>query len=277
MTEMEFSYLKRKIRQLLGIDIDAYKSQQMRRRLEGFVARQGGGNAFRFCRAIEKDRTLLQELERVLTINVSEFYRDPQEFQRLKEVVLQDLLQSSRRLNVWTAGCSQGQEPYSIALILRELSPSRRHRILATDVDGEALQRAQAGGPYRPEELRHVPRWQLQRYFRPAGDGFLLGEEIRGLVEFRRHNLLSDDFEEGFDLILCRNVMIYFSPAMKERLFRRFHRSLRPGGILFLGGTEAMLNASALGFQRLFGSFYRRWESGAALAGTAASGAERRE
>lgn len=261
MDEIEYSYLKRKIRQLLNIDIDAYKSQQMRRRLESFVARREPGSAFRFCKALERDEGTLRELRDMLTINVSEFFRDSLQFEHLRSKVLPELVRRNPRLNIWAAGCSHGQEPYSVAILLNEISAGRRHRILATDVDVQAIGRATAGGPYLPADLKNIPEGLRQKYFRASDGGYAVVEETRHRVEFREHNLLSDEFEDGFDLVLCRNVMIYFSNEAKRTLVQRFHESLKPGGVLFIGGTESLLGIDGAGFERLFTNFYRKSEA----------------
>lgn len=264
MDQMEYSYLKRKIRQLLDIDIDAYKSQQMRRRLEAFVARQGYDSAYGFCKMLERDEKALQGLRDMLTINVSEFFRDPPQFEQLATGVLPQLLKSSPQLSIWAAGCSHGEEPYSLAILLDELSAVRNHRILATDLDTEVLRRAVAGGPYLPTETKNVSARRLQKYFMPSGEGHIVIEKMRKRVQFRQHNLLADPFAMGLDLVVCRNVMIYFSGEVKGRLFQQFHECLNPGGVLFIGATEALLGPDNVGFERLSTNFYRK--GGAALA-----------
>ena len=258
MNDREYSYLKEKIRTLLNIEIDAYKGQQMRRRLDAFVARQEVNNPYLFCKRLERDHEALRALKDMLTINVSEFFRDGPQFEHLRKVILPGLLEGRSHLNIWAAGCSHGAEPYSLAMLLDDLSGSGNHRILATDVDGKILQLAKAGGPYPAKEVRNVTKRHLQKHFLSSPEGYTVVDEIRSQVQFREQNLLSDKFESGFDLILCRNVMIYFSEEAKTKLFRRFEASLKPGGVLFLGGTEAMLAADAAGFQRLSTNFYRK-------------------
>ncbi len=258
MNETEYSLLKKKIRELLNIDIDAYKSKQMRRRLEGFVARKSPRGAFLFCRQLAEQPEQLQALRDMLTINVSEFFRDTPQFEVLRSTVLPDQLREGSGLNIWTAACSHGAEPYSVAISLNELNAGDGHRILATDIDPTILAQASAGGPYRANEIRNVSKAQLLKYFTAEETGHRIVEEIRARVEFREHNLLSDAFENDFDLILCRNVMIYFSAEAKQQLFRRFHASLKPRGILFLGGTEAMLGEDAVGFEKVSTNFYRK-------------------
>jgi chemotaxis protein methyltransferase CheR len=258
VNDLEYSLLKRKILNLLRIDIDAYKSTQMRRRIESFVGRQGASSVADFLRRIGNDEDLLARLRDMLTINVSEFFRDAKQWDHLASVILPDLLERSPTLNVWSAGCSRGQEPYSLAIILAEMNALHRSRILATDLDPEALQRAREGGPYPAAEVKNMPPNARSKCFTESPDGITVTEQIRRRIEFRQHNLLSDSFETGFDLIVCRNVTIYFSGEVKTKLMGRFRRSLKPQGVLFVGGTEALLGEEASQFRRVFGNFYRQ-------------------
>lgn len=190
MDDREFALLKKTIAAVLRIDIDAYKSQQMRRRLEAHVVRYGGGNVTAFCRRLGTDPASREALRAMLTINVTEFFRDPAQFDRLAADILPALLRQSGRLNIWSAGCSYGAEPYSVAILLHELKAADRARILATDLDHEALARARAGGPYLPAELRNVrPGW-LRRYFTQDGEGYRVIPELRRL-EIRELDLLT--------------------------------------------------------------------------------------
>jgi chemotaxis protein methyltransferase CheR len=261
VNETEYSLLKKKIQDLLKIDIDSYKSQQMRRRLEAFVERESPRGAFLFCRKLDDSPDQLKALRDMLTINVSEFFRDAPQFEYLRTTVLPEQLRNTSSLKIWTAACSHGAEPYSVAISLDELNAGDGHKILATDIDPKILAQAGAGGPYRKNEIRNVSSLQLQKYFVEEETGHKITEKMRPRIEFREHNLLSDRFETGFDLILCRNVMIYFSVPVKQQLFQRFHASLKPGGILFLGGTEAMLGEDSTGFEKVATNFYRKGDS----------------
>lgn len=269
MNEREYSYLKGKILKLANIDIDCYKEQQMRRRLDGFIARHSPQGVIAYCNTLERDRGRLHELLAFLTINVSEFWRDVAQFRMLKEVVLPQLLARSPRLNIWSAACSRGQEPYTIAIVLEELCPARRHRILATDIDQDALAYASAGGPYPPSDIKNVERHLLERYFVETDKGFSVADCIKKRVEFRHHNLLYDPFDEGFDLVLCRNAIIYFCDSVRDRLFAKFNRCLKEGGVLFVGGSEVMLRPGDIGFVHMMPSFYRKLHSVAEEAATA--------
>ncbi len=256
MDDSEFGYLKSRILKLTAIDLDSYKSQQMRRRLGMFYAHSGAANVVEFCLTLEHDRAALTRLKNFLTINVTEFFRDAALFDRLKQTILPELLAASPSLNVWSAGCSQGAEPYTIALLLE--SPLHTHRILATDIDDQALRQAKAGGPYTTADVRGVRPDILRRFFRSENGEHWVTDKIRQRVEFHRQNLLTDRFERGFDLIVCRNVTIYFTDEAKTDLNRRFFQSLKEGGVLFIGGTEVMLDVTNLGFESLKASFYRK-------------------
>jgi chemotaxis protein methyltransferase CheR len=145
-----------------------------------------------------------------------------------------------------------------VAIILSELNALARASILATDIDRVVLEQAKAGGPYTRADVRNVPPSELQRYFSKEDDRYRVVDTLRKRIEFRERNLLSDRFEAGYDLIICRNVMIYFSDETKQLLFEKFFQSLTPDGVLFVGGTEALLGSDALGFERMGGNFYRK-------------------
>lgn len=256
--DLHYMIFRRKVKQLIGIDLDDYRSEQMTRRLGAIMTRSGAKNLTEYARMLEQDPRRLKEFSDYLTINVSEFFRDADRFAYLRSNVLPELLANNRRLNIWSAGCSNGAEPYSLAILLEELSPLKTHRLLATDIDEKVLRKAQEGRDYREQDVRNVPPQWLKKYFSLNGDRYAVSEAIRRRPVFRKHNLLNDAFEENFDLVLCRNVVIYFTNEAKEKLFYRFSCCLRPGGILFVGATEIIQNASLLGLESIRPSFYRR-------------------
>jgi chemotaxis protein methyltransferase CheR len=257
MTDLEYAYLKRRIRRLLDFNVDEYRPQQMRRRLEQLVGRRAPGVAL-FVRALESDPGPLDELRRLLTINVSEFFRDPAQFAVIADQVLPELLDGRSRVEVWSAGCARGQEPYTLAMIADELGAAPRVKILATDIDQEALAHAMAGGPYLPAEVRQLPEQWLQACCTATAEGAFVTDALRRRVDFALHDLLADPYPLGLDLIVCRNVTIYFTPETKQRLVRQFLDSLREGGFLFIGGAEALVGADLAGFQRINGGIYQK-------------------
>ncbi|MCL4294679.1 MAG: protein-glutamate O-methyltransferase CheR [Anaerolineae bacterium] len=259
METLEYNYVKRKILTLTGVDLNGYKSPQMQRRLDTFLQRSGHLTWQSFFSSIGHDPTVISKLRDYLTINVSSFFRDSQKFDCLREIILPELLAHRSTLRIWSAGCSRGHEPYSLAVLLAEITGSyRQHYILATDIDHSALAWAQAGGPYLSEEVANVPSLWLRRYFILRDNGYFVADTLRRRITFGEHNLLADPFEQGFDLIICRNVVIYFTAEAKDQIYLRFHQSLRPGGILFVGGTEIISQAAEMGFETAGISFYRR-------------------
>ncbi|MCX7912169.1 MAG: protein-glutamate O-methyltransferase CheR [Dehalococcoidales bacterium] len=276
MEEKEYAYAKKKIRELIKVDLDNYGAAQMMRRLDGFVARSKAPNVASYFKLLEKDPEEQVRLRDFLTINVSEFFRDMVHFKVLQEKILPSLLEGNSRLNIWSAGCSHGAEPYSIAMILDRLTPQVRHRILATDIDISILKQAEAGGPYRSAEVRNVAKLFGTKYLVFRDGAYWVSDELRERITFRQHDLTRDPFESGFDLIVCRNVVIYFSDEAKKTLRRRFYNALKPGGILFIGATETILDALELGFQRVCTCFYRKTLPAARKGQTSAVTAELR-
>ncbi len=259
MEAREYNFVKYKVRKLMNMDLDSYKTQQVQRRLRTYLTRSGHTNWPNFFRAIQDDTEALDKFKNYLTINVSAFFRDPEKFEHLRTSILPDLLSVHPKLNIWSAGCSYGYEPYTLAMLLAEVTgPYRPHKILATDIDRAALTLAQNSGPYTAKQVENISSLLLQRYFQKRPDGYYVSKVLRRRITFQYHNLLCDPFESDFDLIVCRNVVIYFQNEAKNILYQRFHDALRPGGVLFLGGTEVLSKASDRGFDTLSVSFYRR-------------------
>ena len=256
-TEQDWELFKRKLFGKSNIDLNQYKPAQMQRRITNFMTRNGADTYVGFYNLLEKNSKLYKEFIDYLTINVTEFFRTPEKFVELEKKVLLELLSKNAKLNIWSAGCSIGAEPYSLAMILNDITPQIKHRILATDLDVEMLTKAKAG-TYTANELKNILPARLNKYFTKDHDKFMLNQDIKARVEFKRHNLLLDKFESGFDLILCRNVVIYFTEEAKDALYARFFAALKPGGVLFVGGTEAILNFRDIGFEHYLPFFYRK-------------------
>ncbi|MHB8621167.1 MAG: CheR family methyltransferase, partial [Chloroflexota bacterium] len=173
--------------------------------------------------------------------------------------VLPRLLRGRDRLRIWSAGCSYGAEPYTLALVLASVTPGKQHHILATDVDQRVLDRARLANSYTDQDVRNVPGVLRRRFFtRGCDERWVLDPLIRSAVTFRRHDLLKDTFDREIDLIVCRNVVIYFTDDAKRRLYQKFHDALRPGGYLFVGGTEVVTGAVEMGFTNDLPTFYLR-------------------
>ena len=241
-----------------GIDLNLYKPAQMHRRINNFMQRSGAGDYDKFLEMLNADKELYHSFFEHLTINVTEFFRTPEKFDELEKTIMPNLLSKSPKLRIWSAGCSIGAEPYSLAMMLSDISPGIGHRILATDLDVEMLAKARAGGPYLPNEVKNLPPARIKKYFNQVKDGYVVNDDMRSKVDFKQQNLLKDTFETGFDLILCRNVVIYFTDEAKDKLYRNFFNSLKHGGVLFVGGTEAIMNFRDMGYSQIRPFFYQR-------------------
>jgi chemotaxis protein methyltransferase CheR len=257
--ERGYEYFITKIKQLTGIDLRQYRSQQMRRRLGSMLTRSGANDYVEYYKLLESDRSALQKFVESVTINVSEFFRNADKFRELETRFLPELLSRSAELRIWSAGCANGAEPYSVAILLDELSPLGCHSILATDLDSAILERAKLG-VYTASDVRNVSPQRLETYFKRDGntDTYTIKRRIGNKVVFQAHDLLRDPYPTDLDLILCRNVVIYFTEQAKTTLFRQFFDSLRPGGLLFVGGTEMIFGASSMGYLSVSPFFYQR-------------------
>lgn len=252
-----YERLARDVRSLLGIDLSQYKPAQVWRRVNGFATARGLLDTDALVAKARQDAVLRQAFLDMLTINVSEFFRNPEAWEMLVEQYLKPMLRSQLSVRIWSAGCSLGCEPFTLAMLAREIAPASPVRILATDLDETILSRARKA-TYAENQIAGVSDARRARFFRRAEDKWDVKPEIQALVTFRRHDLLKDPYEKPFDLICCRNVVIYFTESAKTEMYRRFYDSLRPGGILFLGATESIPNARAVGLAPAGLTFYKR-------------------
>jgi chemotaxis protein methyltransferase CheR len=192
-----------------------------------------------------------------MTINVSEFWRNPNRWQVLKDRFLPHMIQQSPRLNIWSAACSTGEEPYTIAMLLDSLGVLDRVSLLATDIDDGVLAKAQEG-IYLERSLRDVPSDYKSKYFAASDGAFNVSDKLKRAVKFLKQNLLLDRFGDKYDLIVCRNVMIYFTEDAKHMLYGKFAQALKPGGLLFVGSTEQIFSPSQYGLETADTFFYRK-------------------
>jgi chemotaxis protein methyltransferase CheR len=252
-----YATLTNDIRLLLGLDLSKYKPAQVWRRVMGFTKARGFADPATLVVACRLDPDLRTAFRDMITINVSEFFRNPEAWQTLAEGFLPGLLAGRSSIRIWSAGCSYGYEPYSLAMLIREQTARVTPRIVATDVDEAILARARTG---RYEELQMVGVSAVRRarFFEPVDGAWEVRRELRPLVTWRREDVLQDGSMRGMDLIVCRNVVIYFTESAKTELYRRFAQSLTPDGILFVGATESISAAHRSGLVAVAPGFYRR-------------------
>ena len=260
---MQDSYedFKRDVFQLTKIDLNAYKERQMKRRIDTLIGKNNITLYKEYVALLKSDKEKYEEFVNYLTINVSEFYRNPEQWKILENAVFPDLLgKYGKRLKIWSAACSTGDEPYSLVMVLAKFVPLNMIEIIATDIDKQVLAQAKAG-LYTEKSLKGLPKEYIDKYFEKINDKtYAVSDDIKSRVKFQQHNLLKDEYPKDCDLIVCRNVMIYFTEEAKMEIYKKFNAALKPGAILFVGSTEQMVQPKSLGFGAIHSFFYRKNE-----------------
>lgn len=244
-------------RSLSGLDLKSYKQTQMQRRIISFMNSRGHTHFQNFLHALQQDTVLYDAFFKHLTINVTQFFRDANQWENLRKGLLPNLVNGKQTIKIWSAGCSSGQEAYSLAITMAEYFPGVRFSIVGTDIDANVLQQAKEG-IYKKADFDNTPPELLAKYFVSTSKEYQIRESIKQHVTFQRQNLLTDQFASDFDLIACRNVVIYFTEEAKETLYRKFIAALRPGGILFTGSTEYLFRINHLGLKPVASFFYQK-------------------
>lgn len=240
-----------------NIDLSLYKEAQMKRRLVSLYKKRGFQSFRQFYTAICQDEKLMSEFLDRITINVTEFFRNKNRWDVLEKEILPRLLLNKRELKIWSSASSTGEEPYTLAMILSRYLPLDQISILATDIDEEALKVAQRG-IYTEKSITQIPIDLKKKYMIKEGSLYKVAESLKKTVHFKKMNLLADEFDTDFDLIVCRNVLIYFTEEAKDLLYRKFSTSLIDGGVLFVGSTEQIFNYSNYGFEVEESFFYKK-------------------
>jgi chemotaxis protein methyltransferase CheR len=240
------------------IDLGQYNEAQMKRRLTALCDKKGYSTFASYMQAMDKSTSLYEEFLDRITINVSEFFRNPIRCQQLEQEILPVLESRAHgRIRTWSAACSSGEEPYSLAMILSERLDSSAFTIQATDLDELVLEEAKVGR-YGASALNVVVEARKKQYFIEQEQTFEVVPEIKRLVRFSKHDLLRDRYVTGFDLIICRNVLSYFTEEAKAHVYRSFVEALKPGGILFVGGTEQIFQPERFGLKTKQSFFYEK-------------------
>ena len=249
MTPLDYEFLRKLLKDRSGLDLSADKQYLVESRLLPLARR---ANLASIPELVQKLRSggdqLTTQVVEAMTTNETFFFRDKIPFDHLRDYVLPALIQaraSRRSLRIWSAACSTGQEPYSIAMGLREYGAALagwRIEIVATDLSQEVLEKSKAGLYSQFEVQRGLPIQLLVKYFTQLGELWQLSADIRGMVQHRQLNLLQDFSHLGkFDVIFCRNVLIYFDQETKSAIFERMSKMLEADGTLFLGAAESVV------------------------------------
>lgn len=241
------------------IDLNSYKERQMKRRIEALIAKHGINSYADYIIKIKTDKVAFDEFINYITINVSEFFRNPEQWVLLEKEVIPYLTEHfGKDLKIWSAACSTGDEPYSLVMLLSKFIPLNKIKIYATDIDKTVMSKA-ALGLYNVKSLKDLPEEFLNKYFVKVNDRtYQISDAIKSCVEFKQHDLLKDNYPSNCDLIVCRNVLIYFTDEAKNKIYTDFHKALRKDGLLFVGSTEQIIQAQQIGFSNFKSFFYKK-------------------
>lgn len=255
---MDYEGFKAAVFKLTSIDLNAYKEQQMKRRIDTLISRNKISGYEDFVKALKADKELFEEFVSYLTINVSEFYRNPEQWELMDKQFIPMLIEKfGKNLKIWSAACSTGDEPYSLVMALSRHLPLNQIKIIATDIDKQILAQAKVG-IYNEKSITSVPKDLRDKYFTKIGNSYQISNEIKSRVDFRQHNLIKDPYPDRCDFIICRNVLIYFTEEAKDDVFRKFCKSLKTGGFLFIGSTEQIMNHREMGYERKNSFYYEK-------------------
>lgn len=255
MEPLDFEFLRQLLLERSGAVVTLEKNYLINSRLAPIARAHGHADVGALVKALrwQPDEAVMEEIVDAMTTNETLFFRDAWPFQRLRDIVLPEVMKRnhvSKRLRIWSAACSSGQEPYSIAIVLSEMKhllAGWQANIVGTDISSEALGRAVEAKYTDFEVRRGLSDDMLSRYFRQEGANWFVRPEVRGMVDFKKFNLLNDPMATGlfgFDVIFCRNVLIYFDEKTRARVLASLARALRPGGYLLLGGAETVVGFS---------------------------------
>ena len=251
MTPLDYEFLRKLLKERSGLDLSSDKQYLVESRLSPLARRVGLSSIAELVAKIKSGtEALTSEVVEAMTTNETFFFRDRIPFDHLRQTVLPGLVQARanrRALRIWCAASSTGQEPYSIAMCIKEFAPLARWRveIVATDLSHGVLEKSKAGIFSQFEVQRGLPIQMLVKYFTQTGDLWQINADIRAMVQHRQLNLLQDFSHLGsFDVIFCRNVLIYFDQETKTAIFDRLARVLEPDGVLALGAAESVVGIS---------------------------------
>lgn len=243
----------------LNLQLDGYKQKQLQRRITTIMKKSGANDLASYAEKIMADAQVKNDFLDYITINVTEFFRNKDIFTEFEHILTQELPQKFPNLKIWSAACSTGAEAYSVAIALKKKNLEKKSKIIGTDIDLTILQKAREG-IYRDADIKNVDQTDLQRFFKAEEPFYHLNEDIKELVNFKQHDLILGKYEKDFQVIICRNVTIYFNDEIKDNLYRKMSDALVPGGIFFIGATETIYNPAKYGLRKVGSFLYQKIE-----------------
>lgn len=252
---MEYKEFYKWVHLKLGINLEGYKQGQLTRRIDNLMKRLEIKSLKEFTVVMERDITYRNKFLDFITINVTEFFRNPELYKNLEKSINTNFPNKKEKLKVWSAACSLGCEPYSVAMILKENGYSN-FKIVGTDIDKNILQAAKEG-IYTKNELKSIPL-MYKKYFEEKNGQFYLSEDIKKYVTFKKSDLILDKYDNNFHIVLCRNVVIYFNNEIKKSIYEKITDSLNKGGLFFVGATESIYNFKEFGYEKESTFIYKK-------------------
>lgn len=254
----DYDFFKKAVYDLTTIDLNSYKEKQMKRRIDTLIAKHKVVGYDKYVQVLKTDKKMFDEFVNYLTINVSEFYRNPDQWDVLDKEIFPELISKfGKNLKIWSAACSTGDEPYSLVMALSKHIPLNQIKIYATDIDKQILEKAKVG-LYSEKSIASVPMDLKKKYFTQIGPSYQISDEIKSRVEFKSHDLLKDAYPTACNMVVCRNVLIYFTEEAKDDIYLKFYQALVKGGVLFIGSTEQIINHREIGYNRRNSFYYER-------------------
>ncbi len=257
---VSFEEFKNQAKRILDIDLDGYKLDRVERRTKSLMRRHDVKDFDECLNLLKLDTEFKDAYLNHFTINTSEFFRNPENFDFLKNDIFPKMFAEKRKIKIWSAPCSNGSEPYTLAIILNELNiDPARYEILASDLDRSILEKAKKG-EFRENSLKNVSDRYLKKYFTAIDrktSAYKLNSDIRRQVKFEQKDLINAPYRGSWDLILSRNFFIYLTRDMKDYLINKFTNVLNTGGYFFLGNTEYIFSPDKYGLEKIFQSFYK--------------------
>lgn len=252
LEKMSFQKVKRLLKENVGLDCDGYRDEYLKRRFEVRLRATNCQSYGRYLFYLKKHPEEFQSLLNDLAINFTMFFRDIDVYQYLETILLPKLLALGSQVKIWSAGCASGEEPYSLAIIVHKLlgnkSSNRSVTIFASDIDKDALGKAEKG-EYQKKQLNGLPEVSIEKYFSKEGELFRVRDFARKFIRFSQFDLNKPAPYQNLDLILCRNVMIYFSKEGQQHVHMNFYDALREGGYFVTGKAEMLSGEPSRKFQ----------------------------
>jgi chemotaxis protein methyltransferase CheR len=249
--EEYYEILKNLIQKNLGFNSNQYKDSHFKRRIDVRLRATNVRNYKEYVELLQSDKNEYPELMETLTVNVTNFFRNPEVYDIVEKEVLPAIIKSKniglRSIRIWSAGCSIGVEAYSIAMLLNHLLGNDFNKynikITGTDIDKESLLKAQSG-VYSDAEMKDVRPAFLKKYFTKEDGKYVVSDELKKITQFKKQDLISGPKMSGFDAVFCRNVTIYFQKELQEQLYMDFYDALGKDGFFVMGKTETLIGPS---------------------------------